>query len=86
MLVINENEGIVFDTPTNNKSSLELIDFVTNKLKSKITAVIPTHFHADCIGGIKEFEKHNISTYASKKTIELLKNSGQKFSIPIKEF
>ena len=86
MLVINENKGIVFDTPTDNKSSLELIDFVTNKLKSEIIAIIPTHFHEDCVGGIEEFEKHNIQTYATSQTIELLKNNGQNFSKPIKEF
>lgn len=86
MLVINENKGIIFDTPTDNKSSLELINFVTNELKSEIIAIIPTHFHEDCVGGIQEFEKHNISTYATKQTIELLKKNGQNFSKPIKDF
>tara|TARA_R110002049_G_scaffold108659_4_gene257165 strand:+ start:399 stop:1172 length:774 start_codon:yes stop_codon:yes gene_type:complete len=86
MLVINENEGVVFDTPTDNKSSKELINFITQELKCKITALIPTHFHNDCIGGIAEFEEHNIPTYASKQTIELLKENDQKFSNPIKDF
>lgn len=86
MLVINENKGIVFDTPTDNKSSLELIDFVTNELKTEIKGIIPTHFHEDCIGGIQKFEEHNIQTYASIQTIELLKTNGQNFSKPIKEF
>lgn len=86
MLVINENKGIVFDTPTDNKNSLELINFVTKELKCKIIALIPTHFHSDCVGGIAEFEEHNIPTYASKQTIKLLKENGQKFSKPIKDF
>lgn len=86
MLVVNENEGIVFDTPTDKKSSLELINFVTIKLKSKIITVIPTHFHEDCIGGIQAFEKHNIPTYATKLTIDLLKKNGQNFSKPFKDF
>ena len=86
MLVMNENKGIVFDTPTNDKSSLELINFVTNVLKSEIIGLIPTHFHNDCIGGIMEFENHNIQTYVSKKTMELLKENGQEFSKPIKNF
>ncbi|WP_338356235.1 subclass B1 metallo-beta-lactamase [Yeosuana marina] len=86
MLVVNENKGVIFDTPTDNKSSLELINFVTNQLKSEITAVIPTHFHEDCVGGIQEFEAHNIPTYATNQTTELLKNHGQKFSKPVIEF
>ncbi|MBV7267886.1 subclass B1 metallo-beta-lactamase [Winogradskyella luteola] len=86
MLVVNENEGVVFDTPTDNKSSLELINFTTNDLKKKITAIIPTHFHEDCVGGIQAFEQHNIPAYASTQTIELLKENGQIFSSPIKDF
>lgn len=86
MLVVNENKGIVFDTPTDNKSSLELINFVTNVLKCEITAIIPTHFHKDCVGGIAEFEEHNIQTYAPNQTIELLKKNDQKLSNPIKDF
>lgn len=86
MLVVNENKGIVFDTPTDKESSLELINFITNNLNSEIIAIIPTHFHTDCVGGIEEFEKRNIQTYATSKTVELLKNNGQNFSKPIKEF
>lgn len=86
MLVINENKGIIFDTPTDNQSSLELINFVSNELKSEITAFIPTHFHEDCAGGILEFEKHDIPMYATNQTIKLLKKNGQEFSKPIKQF
>ncbi len=86
MLVINENKGVVFDTPTDDKSSLEFINFVTNELKSEIIGLIPTHFHKDCVGGIAEFENHNIPTYASNQTIKLLKKNSQKLSKPIKTF
>ena len=86
MLVINENKGVIFDTPTDNKSSLELINFINNELKSQITGVIPTHFHTDCVGGIAEFENYNIPIYASNQTIQLLKKNGQNFSKPIKTF
>lgn len=86
MLVLNENKGIIFDTPTNNKSSQELIDFVTDELESEIMAMIPTHFHEDCIGGIAKFEEYDIQTYCSNQTIKLLKKNGVKLSNPIKSF
>lgn len=86
MLVIDNNEAVVFDSPTDHRSTVELIQFVTEKLNSKITALIPTHFHQDCIGGIAEFEKHTIPTYATKQTIALIKESGQLFAQPIKSF
>jgi len=86
MLVVNDNEGVVFDTPTDQKSSLELINFVINDLKCNIKAIIPTHFHEDCVGGIAEFEAHNIPTYATNQTIELLETNGLKFSKAINHF
>ena len=76
MLVVNENQCIVFDTPTNDKSSLELINFVTDELNTTITAIVPTHFHEDCIGGIQEFEKQAVPIYSSRLTAALLKKNG----------
>jgi len=86
MLVVNDGKGVIFDTPTDNKSSLELLNFISETLKSEVVGMIPTHFHKDCIGGIEIFEKNNIPTYASITTVNLLKNSGQTFTKPVHEF
>ena len=86
MFVVNENVGVLFDTPTDNESALELINFITKKLKSKVIAVIPTHFHEDCIGGIEVFEKNTIPVYALRKTVALLKENNVKPKKQIKEF
>jgi metallo-beta-lactamase class B len=73
MIIRNGKEVIVFDTPTNNKSSNELIDFFKEKLKCKIKAIVPTHFHSDCLGGLASFHSEKIPSYANVKTIELTK-------------
>jgi metallo-beta-lactamase class B len=86
MIVINENEAIVFDTPAGDTSSGELINYLTSGRNYKINAIIPTHFHEDCVGGLEKFNENNIPSYASGKTTELLKNKGRKFSRPIKIF
>lgn len=86
MLVVNQNEAIVFDTPTNPKSSSELINFVKNNLHCSIVAVIPTHFHEDCVGGLETFDEQNIPIYASYKTIKLLNLKGQLDSKQINGF
>lgn len=86
MVVANDNEAIIFDTTCDNESSLELINYVTEELKAKITAVIPTHFHDDCVGGIEKFNEKQIPSYASDKTIELLKNKENKYADSIKGF
>lgn len=75
LIVRNSNEAIVFDTPTNDKSSEELIKWIKETLHCKINAVIPTHFHDDCLGGLKAFDKNDIASYAYFKTIELAKES-----------
>jgi metallo-beta-lactamase class B len=76
MIVAKGNEAIVFDTPTDNEASRELIAWVTRSLKCKIIAVIPTHYHADNLGGLEEFHRQGISSYAYNKTIQIAKEKG----------
>jgi metallo-beta-lactamase class B len=73
MIVRNSNEAIVFDTPTNDTSANELIKFIKEKLYCKINAIVPTHFHSDCLGGLAAFHKQNIPSFANFSTIELTK-------------
>lgn len=75
LIVRNNNETIIFDTPTNNESSEELIRWVSQALNCKINAIIPTHFHNDCLAGLQAFNDHNIPSYAHVKTIALAKDN-----------
>ena len=73
LIVRNSDEVIIFDTPTNDKSAEELIKWLKETLRCRINAVIPTHFHDDCLGGLKAFQTNNIPSYGNFKTIELAK-------------
>lgn len=84
LVVRNNNEVIIFDTPADDKSADELIKWVENTLQCKIVAVIATHFHADCLGGLKAFHDKGIPSYAYFKTIELAKESN--FVVPENSF
>lgn len=84
MIVHNNNETVVFDTPVNDEISEELIQWIQNSLKSKINAVVPTHFHDDCLGGLNAFHKHHIPSIANSKTIEIAKE--KKLPVPLKSF
>ncbi|EJL74883.1 subclass B1 metallo-beta-lactamase [Chryseobacterium populi] len=75
MIVEDGNEAVILDTPTNDESSEELISWIKNNLHSKVNAVVATHFHDDCVGGLKEFDKNNIPSYANNTTIELAKKN-----------
>lgn len=72
MVYFNNDEAIIFDTPTDNDSSAELIEWVG---KEKIKAVIITHFHEDCLGGLQQFHGNDIQSYASNLTIALAKTN-----------
>ncbi len=80
LVVSDSKEVIIFDTPTNDKSSEELIKWLTDQLHFKIKAIIPTHFHDDCLGGLKAFHNHHIPSYANFKTIAFAKEKG--FTVP----
>ncbi|KMQ67889.1 beta-lactamase [Chryseobacterium sp. FH2] len=84
MIAKDGNETIIFDTPTDDKSSEELIAWVKNSLHETINAVVATHFHEDCVGGLKEFDKNNIPSYSNNKTIEFAREKG--FNIPAHGF
>ena len=72
MFVENDGEVVVFDTPANDTSSMELIEFAV-KNNWKIIGVIPTHFHEDCIAGLGVFQSRKIPGYAFSKTVKILK-------------
>ncbi|MFN0292223.1 subclass B1 metallo-beta-lactamase [Pedobacter helvus] len=84
LVVRSENETAIFDTPTNDKSAEELIKWIEEKLQCKVKAIIPTHFHDDCLGGLKAFHDHNIPSYAYFKTIEFAK--AKNFTAPKNSF
>lgn len=79
MVVASGNEVIILDTPADDETSRELIEWVTQSQKCKITAVVPTHYHADNLGGLNEFHRQGIPSYAYNKTIRMAKE----FTLPI---
>lgn len=76
MIVYSEGEAVIFDTPTDDKTSSELIDWVSISLNCKITAIIPTHYHVDNLGGLREFHRQKIPSYAYDRTIRIAKEYG----------
>jgi len=80
MIVLHKKEAVVFDTPANDTSSAELINWIQQKAKSQIKAIIPTHFHNDCLGGLKAFHEVNAASYANNTTIALAK--AQQYTVP----
>lgn len=75
LVIRNGQQALVFDTPTDDKGAKELIRLVQDSLHCKVVMVVPTHFHNDCLGGLKAFHESGIPSYANELTVELAKNS-----------
>jgi len=71
MIYCNNNQAIIFDTPTTDSVSLELINWVETELKCEVIGVVATHFHIDCLGGLNAFHQKEITSFANELTIEL---------------
>lgn len=75
MIYINGNDAIIFDTPTNNQATSELIGWIGKK---DIKAVVVTHFHIDCLGGLEQFHSNGIKSFATNQTIQIAKEKKEK--------
>ncbi len=84
MIIVDGGEAIIFDTPTDDPTSEELINWVEDELESKVIGVVVTHFHIDCLGGLRSFHSRQIPSYANQKTIELAMENNE--VVPINGF
>lgn len=80
LVAFDKGEAIVFDTPGDDAASAKLIGWIESRLHCKVKAVIATHFHTDCVGGLGEFHKRGIPSYGNNPTIVLAKS--RNFPVP----
>ena len=76
LIVVEDGEAIVYDSPATQSAANELIYYIENNLDARVTAVIATHFHADCLGGLEAFHARGIRSYSSDSTARLAATSG----------
>lgn len=75
MVISKGGKAIIVDTPTNEKSAKKLYDWIVEELNAEIIAVLPTHFHEDCLGGLEFYHEQGIPSYATSKTLKLAKSN-----------
>ncbi len=69
MIVIHQNEAIIADAPTRPEDAENLIQWIEDSMHANIKAVIVTHFHEDCLGGLAAFHNRSIPSYANEQTV-----------------
>jgi len=77
MVVVENGEALIFDTPTNDKVSRLLNDFIEKELSAEVVGVVVNHFHNDCLGGLQFFKNAKIPTYANSRTIALTQQNNE---------
>ncbi len=70
LIYVNDGSAIIFDTPTDHKTTEKLIGHLRDTNKLKVVGLVVNHFHDDCIGGISAFHQLQIPTFGSQKTID----------------
>lgn len=73
MIVVSSDEAVIFDTPTSDQTSIELLDYLRYQRNWVINAIVATDWHTECLGGLAVFHKYGVSSYASNQTIKLAK-------------
>ena len=84
MIYVHKGQAMVFDTPTNDSASVELIGMIRDELEAKVKAVVVNHFHDDCLGGLQAFHDAGIKSYTQAQTPALAEKDGA--VIPQKTF
>jgi metallo-beta-lactamase class B len=71
LIVAGGGAAFLIDSPVNDELTETLVEYIVDSLHLKVTGFIPTHWHADCMGGIGCLHKKGIPSYAYRKTIEI---------------
>jgi len=70
LVIVSKEEAVLIDLPWTDEQTAALFDWVAENSGATIKAVVPTHFHQDCMGGLAEAHRRRATSYACDKTIE----------------
>ncbi|MEM0941425.1 MAG: hypothetical protein AAGI25_16810 [Bacteroidota bacterium] len=79
LVYFNGKDSFVFDTPTTDAASTQLLNWIHQYKKAIVKAVIISHYHQDCLDGLITFHENIIPFYAKKLTVELAKEKNSLF-------
>jgi arylsulfatase A-like enzyme/glyoxylase-like metal-dependent hydrolase (beta-lactamase superfamily II) len=76
LVVVSDGEAALVDTPWTDAQTRDLVAWVRNRLGAQVTTVVPTHSHADCMGGLGAAHALGARSYALAATVALAKRDG----------
>ena len=84
LVVVSDGEAAFIDTPWTDDQTRALAAWVEERLGARLKVVVPTHSHADCMGGLAAAHELGARSYSSTKTAEIAKR--KELSVPRESF
>ena len=73
MYVVTRDGVVLINTTWDETQMQPLLDSIMERHQKKVVLAIATHFHEDCVAGIKFLRDRGIKTISSKQTYDLCK-------------
>jgi metallo-beta-lactamase class B len=74
LIFISKGKAFLCDTPVTESQTKELVSWIRNSMKLKLTGFVPNHWHSDCMGGLGYLKSQKIESYANTRTIDIAKS------------
>jgi metallo-beta-lactamase class B len=76
LVVVGSDAVALLDTPWTDEQTGLVLDWVERRFGVPVGHVVPTHSHADCMGGLGMAHRRGARSYAHEKTVELARRDG----------
>lgn len=80
LVIIDGSEAMLIDTPWTNGLTASLCEWIAATHGAVVKAVIPTHFHEDCMGGLEEVHRRGAISYGLDQTVAIARQ--KKLPVP----
>jgi metallo-beta-lactamase class B len=77
LLVTSGQEALLVNTGWTNEQAVRLAEWAERSLGAKVTVVVPTHAHADTIGGLAALHRRGVDSWGQEQTAGIARATGQ---------
>lgn len=77
LVIIDGADAALIDLPWTDQQTGVLMDWISKERQATVRAVVPTHSHQDCSGGLGEAHRRGAESWALDQTMALARKAGQ---------
>lgn len=76
LVYIQDRKAYIINTPWTDNQADVLVRWIEDNMAVTVKGIIVTHWHNDCMGGLKRMHALGIRSYSLEKTREIARNKG----------